>query len=388
MHAVLSYAFRPFFLLAGIQAILAMLLWALAQHGFSWPGAPMLGADWHAHAMLAGFAGAVVAGFVLTAVANWTGRPPVSGATLAALVLAWLLGRLAMLAAGVLPPAGVAVADLLFPAGLALLVTREIAAAGNRRNFIIGVILAVWTLLVLGFHLDRAGAWPGARWPSLLLMTHLLLLLITLIGGRIIPNFTANWLRQHRPDAVPPASHRGVELAVLPLALATAISDLLAPATLLTGLLALVLAALHALRLAGWRGFATRAEPLLMVLHAAYAALVLGYLLLALSALAPAFPRSSALHLLSAGAISGMILAMMTRVTLGHTGRPLTAGPATVLAYALLAAAALTRTVSPLAAAAAQPLLDLSSALWIAAFGVFLVSYAPALLLPRLTAQR
>jgi uncharacterized protein involved in response to NO len=129
MHPLLSYAFRPFFLLAGIQAVLAMLLWAPALHGWSWPGAPVLGADWHAHAMLAGFAGAVVAGFVLTAVANWTGRPPVSGGLLAALVLAWLLGRLAMLLAGTLPPALVLVADLLFPAGLAALVTREILAA-------------------------------------------------------------------------------------------------------------------------------------------------------------------------------------------------------------------------------------------------------------------
>jgi uncharacterized protein involved in response to NO len=387
MHPLLSYAFRPFFLLAGLQAIVAMLLWALALHGWSWPGAPALGADWHAHAMLAGFAGAVIAGFVLTAVANWTGRPPLSGALLAALVLAWLLGRAAMLAAGALPPVAVAAADLLFPAGLAILVTREIAAAGNRRNFVICVILAAWTLLVLGFHLDRAGAWPGTRWLALLLMTHLLLLLITLIAGRIIPGFTANWLRQHRPDIALPAGHRWLELTILPLALATAISDVLAPAAILTGGLALLLATLHGLRLAGWRGAATRGEPLLLVLHAAYAALVLGYLLLALSALAPAFPRSSALHLLTVGAISGMILAMMTRVTLGHTGRPLTAGPATVLAYALLAAAALTRTASPLAASLAQPLLDLSSALWIAAFGVFLVSYAPALLLPRIPAR-
>lgn len=383
MHPLLSYAFRPFFLLAGLQAILAMLLWALALHGLAWPGAPALGADWHAHAMLAGFAGAVVAGFVLTAVANWTGRPPVSGATLGALVLAWLLGRLAMLTAGAWPPAWVAAADLLFPAGLTLLLTRELVAAGNRRNLVISAILAIWTLGVLAFHLDRGGLWPGARWPALLLMMHLLLLLITLIGGRIIPNFTANWLRQHRPDIAPPASHRAVELVILPVALATALSDLTAPSGILTGLLGLLLAALHARRLSGWRGTATRAEPLLLVLHAAYAALALGYLLLALSALLPAFPRSSALHLLTVGAISGMILAMMTRVTLGHTGRPLTAGPATVLAYALLAAAAITRTASPLAATLAQPLLDLSSALWIAAFLVFLITYAPPLLLPR-----
>lgn len=383
MRPLLSHAFRPFFLLAALQAVLAMLLWTLALHGFGWPGAPVPGADWHAHAMLAGFAGAVVAGFVLTAVANWTGRPPVSGAPLAVLVIAWLLGRLAMLAAGALPPAWVAAADLLFPAGLSALVTREIVAAGNRRNLIICVMLAAWTLLVLAFHLDRAGAWPGARWPALLLMTHLLLLLITLIGGRIIPNFTANWLRQHRPDIAPPSGHRAVELVILPLALATAISDLAAGSGILTGLLALLLATLHTLRLSGWRGTATRAEPLLLVLHAAYAALALGYLLLALAALLPAFPRSSALHLLTVGAIGGMILAMMTRVTLGHTGRPLTASPATVLAYALLAAAAITRTASPLAAALAQPLLDLSSALWIAAFLVFLITYAPPLLLPR-----
>lgn len=383
MHPLLSYAFRPFFLLAGLQAILAMLLWALALHGLHWPGAPTLGADWHAHAMLAGFAGAVVAGFALTAVANWTGRPPVSGAPLAALVLAWLLGRLAMLTAGALPPAWVGAADLLFPAGLVLLLTREIVAAGNQRNLVICVILAAWTLLVLAFHLDRAGLWPGARWPALLLMTHLLLVLITLIGGRIVPNFTANWLRQHRPDITPPASRRWVELGILPLALATAISDVAAPDRPIAGVLALLLAGLHTLRLSGWRGIATRAEPLLLVLHLAYGALALGYLLLALSALAPDFPRSSAVHLLTVGAIGGMILSMMTRVTLGHTGRPLTAGPATVIAYALLAAAAITRTASPLATTLAQPLLDLSSALWIAAFLVFLFAYAPPLLLPR-----
>lgn len=381
MSPLLTHGFRPFFLLAALQAMFAMAAWFLALHGHAF--GPLPDVAWHAHAMLAGFGGAVLAGFLMTAVANWTGRPPVSGTPLAWLAASWLLGRIAMMIGEHLPAGIVLAADMLFPLGLLALFGRELLAAGNRRNYPVLALLLAWALLNLVFHLDRAETLPGASQPALLLMAHLLLVLITLIAGRIIPAFTGNWLRMNCPATQMPVSHAWIEKTVVPLAVVTALADAAMGSAPVTGALALLLAAVHAARLSGWRGGATLREPLLFALHLAYGAMLLGYLLLGLAALGAGVPRSSGFHMLTTGAIGGMMLAMMARVTLGHTGRALTAGLVIRLAFLLLAGAALARAASPLLAGLTIPLMSGSSALWIGAFALYLASCAPMLVQPR-----
>jgi uncharacterized protein involved in response to NO len=218
---------------------------------------------------------------------------------------------------------------------------------------------------------------------ALLLSAHAILLLITLIGGRIIPSFTANWLRmQGRSDQ--PQVRAWIENAILPVMAATGVADCLSAPPLAVAALALAAALLHGLRLALWRGPATRAEPLLAVLHVAYAWLPIGYGLLGLTALGLPLPRTAALHALTMGGIGGMVLAVTTRVALGHSGRLLHAAPLTVAAYVILNAAVLVRVLSPLSSGAYLGLLDLAATGWVAAFGLFLWVYWPILAQPRI----
>lgn len=375
---LLSYAFRPFFGLAAGFAVIGMAAWLGTLHGL---GAGRLSVAWHAHEMLLGFGGAAVAGFVLTAVATWTGRPPINGRLLVALAAAWLTGRLGFYAGAALPWSVVMLADLLFPVLLAALTFREIAGVRNQRNYVV----AAWTWLLAGvtlaYHLGAGGLWPGGEAVATTLLVHLLAALVTLVGGRVVPSFTANWLRAQSVSRLP-AARPLVERTVLPLTLAAGIADGFASGTRVTATLALAAALLHGLRLAGWRGLATRREPLLFVLHAAYAWLPLGYLALALGPLGLPVTRAAALHALTVGAIGGMILAMMSRVALGHTGRPLRAARPTVVAYLALGLAALLRAVGPMAGLP-PIIMDLAAFAWIGAFLAFGITYLPILTAPR-----
>jgi len=379
---VLSYAFRPFFLLGSLFGIVAILLWVAMLHAADFVPAAQDPVAWHAHEMLFGFAGAAIAGFLLTAVATWTSRPPVAGALLGALVVAWITGRAAMLLGTRLPDLVVALADLAFPVLLAAIATREIVAGGSRRNFGIAGVLTAFAILDVVFHLGQSGTWPGADRTALYLIVHGLLLLITVIGGRIIPNFTANWLR-HRGDARPPRSWPWVERLLIPLVILAGIADSVPAPAPLAATLAFAAAALHALRLSGWRGQAAAREPLVVILHVAYAWLPVGYLLLGLTALGLPLPRSAALHALTMGGISTMILAVATRVALGHTGRALVAAPLTTVAYAILSVGVLVRILSPLATGWYLTLIDVAAAAWLVAFGLFTVVYWPILTQPR-----
>jgi uncharacterized protein involved in response to NO len=380
MQVLLSYAFRPFFLLNGLFGIVAVLLWLAILIGrgpeLVVPN-PVL---WHAHEMLVGFIMATIAGFVLTAGANWTGRPPVSGAPLGLLVLSWLLGRVAMLLAGVIPGAVVALFDMLFPLLLLALFAREIVAAGNRRNYKLIAFLAALAAINLLFHLD--GVIENTGRVAVYLFVHAVLLLISVIAGRIIPNFTANWLRarkhEHLPTNTPALDGASVALTIVVGVLAA-----LAPVSAPTGVAALAAAIAHAARLSRWGGLSTTAEPLMLALHVAYAWLPLGYLLMALSAFGDQVTSTIALHALTMGAIGGMIMAMQTRVPLGHTGRPLTASRATVAAYLLLSAAALIRIAGAVLTDDYLRTVLWSASAWVAAFVVFLRVYWPILTGPR-----
>jgi len=292
-----------------------------------------------------------------------------------------------MLYSGLLPATLTMLLDLLFPVLLGLLVTREIVGARNRRNY--GVLAIVWALTVFTvlYHVAAIGSLSEESAADMQrivarLFVYLLAVLITVLGGRVIPGFTGSWLRMRGASKLPGA-RAWLETGIVPLTVAAGLSQALAPDSIVTAVLCIAAGAAHMLRLSGWRGLATAAEPLLLVLHVAYAWLGLGFLLLGLSAAGLPVPETAALHALTVGGIGGVILGMMTRVALGHTGRPLHAARITQLAYVLLGFSALLRAFGPLNATGIALAYTGSGLLWIAAFSLFVWHYAPILTRPR-----
>ncbi len=376
---IFDYGFRPFFFGAGAWAAIAVAIWlAMLSGRIESPSAldPMV---WHVHEMVFGFAAAAIGGFILTAVPNWTGRAPVAGGLLAGLVAAWLAGRVAVLWSASIGAEAAAVLDLLYLAALCAVAAREIVAGGNKRNLPIAVVIGLLGVCNLLVHLEQLGAGETAAIGNRLGIA-VILLLVTVIGGRITPAFTRNWLRGHGDDADPRGPGWPDRAAIATTAL-TGLSWGIAPDWPGTGVFAIAAAVAHAVRLAGWRGHRTLAEPLLSILHVGCLWLVVGFALLGASVFVAALPQSAALHALTAGAVGTMTLAVMTRASLGHSGRELRAGAGTMIVYALVTLAALARVLSPAVAGAESDMLVLSGALWIAAFGLFAVLYAPVLLL-------
>ena len=379
---VLNYAFRPFFLLNGLFAIIVVGIWVMALHGQSVVGLPVDTTLWHGHEMIVGFAMATIAGFVLTAVATWTGRPPVQGPLLGWLVMAWFVGRLAMALSDLLPGLLVALLDLSFPVMLFAITAREVSGGKSQRNYPIAGITAILALLNLLYHLGLGPLLPGADRLALYLLIHLVLILITVIAGRIVPNFTANWLRA-RGEARLPRTVKSVEQLTLGTTLIVGIAASIAPISTVTGILAFAAAIGHGIRLSRWRGLATIDEPLLFILHVAYSWLPIGYILLGLSTFGIIFPPTAALHALTMGAIGSMVLAVTTRVALAHTGRALHAARLTVVAYGIFTVAVAIRIVSPLSTEGYFAMIDLSAIGWIVAYVIFSWVYWPILTGPR-----
>ncbi|HJU15439.1 MAG TPA: NnrS family protein [Stellaceae bacterium] len=380
--AFLTQGFRPFFLAAGVWAAAALLLWlGMLTHGTALPSRfdPLA---WHIHEMLFGFVMAAIGGFLLTAIPNWTKRLPVGGRPLALLASLWLLGRLACLVSAWVPAWLATAADLSFPALLCAVAAREIVAGRNWRNLPMVVPAAVLGLANLLMHLEAAGIVLGSRGLGWRLGLAAALALISVVGGRIVPSFTRNWLVR-RDEAHLPAARDGLDRAALGTLHAGLFGWAFAPGLPLFGLLLVLGAALNLWRLVRWRGYRTGAEPLLLVLHIGYFWLVLGSALLGLSALGAGVPQSAAIHALTAGAIGTMILAVMTRATRGHTGRTLAADRGTTAIYLLVTVAAVCRVVAGFGAGPVMPLLIASGGLWIAAFGLFVLAYGPMLILPR-----
>ena len=377
--AVLSYGFRPLFLVAGVQAVLAMVLWLLLITGRI---ALQTGFDpvaWHAHEFLFGYLSAVAAGFLLTAVPNWTGRLPIVGWPLAWLAGLWLLGRLAVTFGAALPPAVVAAADLAFGVVFAAAIGREIVAGHNWRNLPVLGLLAVLVLANLAFHIEAAHSLPAASGFGARTAVAVAVLMIALIGGRIVPSFTRNWLARRGPGRLPAPPDRFDQLALTLAALAL-LAWIALPEHGVAGLLCLVAGTAHIGRLARWAGWRTGSEPLVWVLHAGYGFGPLGFLLVGASALAPdIWPRTGAQHAWMAGAVGVMTLAVMTRATRGHTGQQLAVDRATTAIYLLAILAALLRVAAGFAPGAVWPLHGAAAA-WIAAFGLFSAAYAPLLL--------
>jgi uncharacterized protein involved in response to NO len=377
-----AYGFRPFFLLAGWFAVLGIGAWLwLYASGPAWSGA-LPAAQWHAHEMLFGFILAAIAGFMLTAVPSWTSGRGFSGWLLALLTAAWLLGRIAFAFAGRLPFPLLACAELAFLPGMAALVAPPLLRARSRNTRLLLVLLTLWiadAVFLLGlYRADPALAGAAVRFAL-----NVVLLLITVIGGRIVPSFTANALRA-RGMTVRMRSHAALERGVIGLMAAVVLVDAVLPQSAPAGAIAAAAGLAQLWRLSGWQGWQTLRDPIVWVLHAAYAWLPLGLLLKAAYLLGGFGWAAFWLHALSAGAAAAMILAVMSRASLGHTGRPLRVAPAMAWSYGLLILAALVRVFGP----ALMPFsylatIVLAGGLWLAAFGIYGFIYTPILLGPR-----
>ncbi len=382
LQTLLSVAFRPFFLIGSFCAFGVIFFWTIGLLGIG----PMSGFPnlylWHAHEMVFGFVLAVVAGFSLTAVATWTGRPPIKDAKLVWLIFAWSVGRIAMVYSPHWPAMLVAVADLLFPCLLAIFFGREVIAANNQRNLPLVVVVALFAALNLLFHLGNAIN-PALRRTALLLAVHLILLLVAVIAGRIIPSFTTNWMRATgKTTQKLPRSLAAVDNTALILTAITGLAITFAPAHPASAAIAWIAAVAHAIRLSHWSGLHTRREPLLLILHLAYLWFPLGYALTGLAVFS-GYSSSVALHALTIGVIAGMIIAMMSRVALGHTGRPLHAARLTVFAYTLWMLTTVIRLSGPLWPAYYIYTVETAASMWMVTFALFAWVYWPILCGPR-----
>jgi len=377
MPVLFSIGFRPFFLGAAWLAPILLLVWLGFLAGHVLPPAGMVPVYWHAHELLFGFTGAVIAGFCLTAVGNWTGLRPIGPHGLAALFGLWTAARLALLTPMAVPPVLIAALDLAFFPALALVMGRVLWRAGNRRNYVFVPLLLAFTALNAAFHADWLGLAPGLAYPALSLTVWLVALLLAFMGGRVIPFFTSRRLpRVHIPPRPRLAWAATLATAAIPLAW---LVD--GRGALLAGIL-LTAAVLTFARWLTWQPWRTLGEPMLWVLHAGYGFLPVGFALQAASLLGPGTPWSAGVHALTTGALGLLALGMMARVALGHTGRPMRAPGPVVAAFVLLLAGALLRLAAytPLPTASLQALGGLA---WALAFLTYAVSYLPILIRPR-----
>ena len=372
--AVWALGFRPFYLAASIFAALSVPIWALAYGGVIAPGA-LHGTVWHAHEMIFGFALAVVAGFLFTAVRNWTGRPTPAGATLAAIVALWVAGRVLVLT----PFAwAAAVANAAFPLAVASGIAMPLYASRNRRNYFFVALLVGVAVAVIVVHLAQAGRVDLPPRLGLQAALDLVLFVVAVVGGRVVPMFTNN--------GVPGAGatrHPWVERASLGGVLALLVADLAQLDGVAMAGLAILVATAHGTRLVFWRPWRTLGNPLVWVLHAAYAWIPASLALRAFAAV-DLVAAPLATHALTIGAIGGMIIGMMTRTARGHSGRELRADRFEVAAYSLVQVAAIVRVFGGLALPAFyMQCVDVAAACWSAAFAIYAVRYWPILTRPR-----
>lgn len=380
LGSVFAKGFRPFFLLAALFAVAMVPLWLLMLGGTVPARGYLDPVAWHAHEMLFGFVVAVLAGFLLTAVGNWTKRETAVGAPLALLTLLWLAGRVAMLLGAAWPPGLVAVVDLAFLPALALALGRPLLAAKERRNLVMLAIVGALFLTNVAVHLDALGVLPAGSARSVTRVSlDLITLVMLIIAGRVFPMFTRNATQASDVRSVPwlDASCVG-GMALLTLV------DVEAAPSLATAGLAGVVAVLAAVRAIHWGAQHSLREPLLWILHVGYGWIVLGLLMRAASGLG--FPQLATLatHALTVGAIGCLTLGMMARVSLGHTGRLLAAPAPLSAVFVAINIAAVVRVVGPLLAPTRYfEVLATATAFWTVAFVVFLATYAKVLTSPR-----
>ncbi|WP_299153719.1 NnrS family protein [uncultured Tateyamaria sp.] len=376
MSTFLSYGFRPFFFLGAIWAAVAMMLWTSMLAGVISMPIRMDPVSWHAHEFLFGYLGAIIAGFLLTAVPSWTGRAPIGGLRLAFLIVVWAVGRGAFSVSDMLSPITVATIDLLFPILLAIIIAHEIVAARNWKNLIVVIALTAFVAANGLFHIEAARGDYGAGGVGLRFGVAAALMQISIIGGRVIPVFTRNWLMKTGRTNVPSKPMGYFDILALVVTAIALILWVVLPDQALSAYALLAASLLQAIRLSRWSGIATFSNSLLFVLHVGYAFIPLGAALVACSILRPDLLSTAASqHIWMSGAIGCMTLALMTRATLGHSGRELRADMGTNLLYLSVIGATAARFFAELTPM--EPLVMYSAAalLWITAYSGFALLY-------------
>jgi uncharacterized protein involved in response to NO len=378
--AFFSYGFRPFFLGAALFAGMAIPVWIVILAGvgdstFLYPAR-----DWHVHEMVFGFLPAVITGFLLTAIPNWTDRPPIRGLELMLLTTLWLAGRL-LLAIPWFTPLVSAIVDVGFLVAVAGLVWREIAVTKSWDRAPMGVLVSLLAGANILFHVLTLSGAETDRAERMALAT--VMMLLTLIGGRVTPNFTEEFLsesgRAERP--APFSRYDGLSIALVAFAVVSWIVQL---ESIATGWMFVAAGSANLGRLARWYGWATWREPLVLILHCGYGWFALSLFILGGSILGIGLPQEDAVHAFTAGAVGAMTLAVMTRASLGHTGRPRHAGPLTVLIYMLVNLGAVLRVFGPMTGLPANLVLGVAAGSWSGAYLLFAMIYGPFLLRPSL----
>lgn len=380
--ALLSYGFRPFFLFGSLYAGLAILAWLPMFYGELELSTGFAPRDWHIHEMLYGYLPAVITGFLLTAVPNWTGRMPLQGRPLLLLVLVWAAGRAAVTTSAWIGWEAAALIDNAFLLLVAAALAREIVKGRNWRNLKVLIALGVLTIGNIVFHLEShlvGAADYGTRVGIAATM-----MLIMLVGGRIIPSFTRNWLVRENPGRLP-ASFGTFDVISMIAAGAALLAWIVGPDWRVTGAALIAAGVLQAVRLARWAGERTWRDRLVLILHVAYAFVPLGFVLVGLTALG-LLPSGAGIHAWTGGAMGIMTLAVMSRASLGHTGRALVATASMQGLYLLLVAAALARVCAAIHPSWSDVLLHVAGGAWAGAFVGFALAYWKVFTHPRVTA--
>jgi uncharacterized protein involved in response to NO len=378
---IFQNSFRPFFIAAGIWATLAVPFWLLNYFGI------MIVIDnfnillWHQHEILYGFVAAAIAGFILTAIPNWTGRLPIKNKPLAILVFLWILGRVGFLTTAIFGTITTSLMDLPFLIVLVLVIIREIVSGKNWRNLPVIILISFFTLGNILVHLQIHEIIDSAE-LGIRLSTFVLSILLALIGGRIVPSFTRNWLAQNKANKFPRPFGNFDKISLISLVVFV-FAQVIIPHHQATSLLALLAGMLHGIRLIRWKVWMTLAEPLIWILHVGYMWLCVALVLIGLSGLTDFVPYTSSYHALTVGAFSTMILAVMTRASLGHTGRTIKATLGTTTIFIFITIAAILRVYEPFINESGTLILSLSGIFWTLSFALFIFIYFPILTQPR-----
>ncbi|WP_119390812.1 NnrS family protein [Taklimakanibacter lacteus] len=379
--AILSYGFRPFFLCGSLFAGIAILAWLPMFEGRLALPTTLAPRDWHIHEMLYGYLAAVMTGFLLTAIPNWTGRLPIRGRPLLALVLLWLAGRVAIAASAWLGTFLAAAIDVSFLLLVIAAAAREIITGASRHNLKILAVLAVFAAGNISFHVEAHGVGEAAYGTRLGIAAAIVL--VSLVGGRVVPSFTRNWLVRVNPGRLP-ASFGKFDALCLALTAAALLLWTGMPDAASTGAALVAAGLMQAIRLARWAGDRTLRDRLVLILHVAYAFVPLGLLLVGVAALLPGFPPGAGIHAWTAGAIGTMTIAIMSRASLGHTGRALVASPVTQVIYGMIVGGGLLRICASLVPELAAMLIPVAGLAWAGAFLGFALHYWAILTGPRL----
>lgn len=373
--ALLSHGFRPFFLFAAIYAGAAIPLWLAIFAGHVWLPTAFAPRDWHVHEMLFGYVGAVVAGFLLTAIPNWTGRLPIQGVPLALLFASWVAGRAATSFSDMIGWRAALAIDAAFLVLLAAAAAREIVVGRKWNNLKVVAIVSLLAGANIAFHIEAHIT--GLAEYSTRAGVALVVTLVCIIGGRIVPSFTRNWLARRAPGRLPVPFNRFDAVAIVAGVCAMAAWVMFPTGRSTAGALAAA-GLLHLVRLLRWAGDRTFSDRLILVLHVAYAFVPVGFFLCGLSAVDFVSPGAG-LHAWTGGAIGSMTIAVMTRASLGHTGQALKASGLVQAIYAAIVIAAVARVCAAIEPSHSIPLLMVSGIAWTCAFLGFVAAYAPLL---------